>query len=230
MSPRGWPGSARGSRRAAPHGHHHGSGPDSRSAASRQHAGRRRARQRHVPADLPLELAGVLASRLHRLTKSWWEQPSPTMATPGDLRSDSASLRPGPVRRPLPPSPSLALLAGLDQAAPLNGCRPADQSSPRSSCGVEITRRERGGTSSQSRRVLRSDRRTGPRRPHREPPRTALAAIHPAASGLTTRRERRCRLRRLRRCPCRAGNCANRRGRGRRDPGAVSRSLNATRW
>ncbi len=73
------------------------------------------------PADLPLDLAGVLASRLHRLTKSYWEHPSPTVwPPPGVLRNDAAPLRPGPERRPLPPSPSLALLACLDQTAPLS--------------------------------------------------------------------------------------------------------------
>jgi 2-polyprenyl-3-methyl-5-hydroxy-6-metoxy-1,4-benzoquinol methylase len=51
------------------------------------------------PADLPLDFAAILASRLHRLTKHWWEQPSPTVWPPPEtfdgMRRLAAVVLPG---------------------------------------------------------------------------------------------------------------------------------------
>lgn len=52
-----------------------------------------------LPADIPVEVAGVVANRLHRLTKNYWEHPSPTVWPPPEtyagMRRLAARVLPG---------------------------------------------------------------------------------------------------------------------------------------
>lgn len=52
-----------------------------------------------LPADIPVEVAGVVANRLHRLTKKYWEHPSPTVWPPPEtyagMRRLAARVLPG---------------------------------------------------------------------------------------------------------------------------------------
>lgn len=44
------------------------------------------------PADLPFDLAGVVATRFHRLTKTYWKHPSPTVWPPPDTFAETRRL------------------------------------------------------------------------------------------------------------------------------------------
>jgi SAM-dependent methyltransferase len=71
-----------------------------------------------MPADVPLEVAGALTHRLHRLRKGYWEHPSPTVwPPPRDICRDAPGCRSRPTRCPLPPSPVVALQPGVDEAS-----------------------------------------------------------------------------------------------------------------
>jgi 2-polyprenyl-3-methyl-5-hydroxy-6-metoxy-1,4-benzoquinol methylase len=52
-----------------------------------------------LPADLPIELAAAIATRVHKLTKIYWEHPSPTLWPPPltytDTRRVTAKVLPG---------------------------------------------------------------------------------------------------------------------------------------
>ncbi len=56
------------------------------------------ARSRY-PADIPHELAAVIGTRAHRLTKTWWHHPSPTVWPPPEtftgMRKLAISILPG---------------------------------------------------------------------------------------------------------------------------------------
>jgi 2-polyprenyl-3-methyl-5-hydroxy-6-metoxy-1,4-benzoquinol methylase len=47
------------------------------------------------PADLPLDLAAVIGTRVHQLTKTLWEQPSPTVWPPPETFKGMRQLAPG---------------------------------------------------------------------------------------------------------------------------------------
>ncbi len=48
--------------------------------------------RRQLPRDLPVELAGAVATRLHKLTRTYWEHPSPTVWPPPQTYSEARLL------------------------------------------------------------------------------------------------------------------------------------------
>jgi len=79
---------------------------------------------RPAPRDLPLDLAAVVANLGYRAARGYWHHPvAGRVAAAAHLPGDQGPGRGPSARRPLPPSPAVALLAHLDQARRVRAVR-----------------------------------------------------------------------------------------------------------